>query len=50
MSIVGKEKNKETISIDVSIIKDTPNNMELGKKIRKLFLQTLSDGEKGNTK
>lgn len=31
---------KKTISIDIELIKTTPNDFDLGKKVRDLFLKT----------
>jgi hypothetical protein len=44
--------NFDKMTFDVSIFKDTPNDMELGKKIRAIYNQQLekSNGEENNTK
>lgn len=39
----------ETIIINIKLIQDTPNDMELGKKVRELLIQQ-ENGEKDNTK
>lgn len=39
----------ETITINIKLIQDTPNDMELGKKVRELLIQQ-ENGEKDNTK
>jgi hypothetical protein len=33
-----------TITIPVSLIKDTPNNAELGEKIRRIFNEQIKEG------
>lgn len=33
-----------TITIPISLIKETPNNSELGEKIRKIFNETIKEG------
>ena len=35
--------------INIKLIQDTPNDMELGKKVRELLIQQ-ENGEKDNTK
>ena len=36
--------SNNTISIPVSLIKNTPNNLELGEKIRKIFNEQIKEG------
>jgi hypothetical protein len=35
--------NKNTIEVPISLIKETPNNYELGEKIRKMANEVISD-------
>ena len=36
--------SSNTITIPVSLIKDTPNNAELGEKIRRIFNEQIKEG------
>ena len=36
--------SNETLTIPISLIKDTPNNAELGEKIRRIFNQQIKEG------
>jgi len=36
----------ETIVIDISLIKETPNDMDLGALVREIYLNQIEDVEK----
>lgn len=36
--------SNQTISIPTTLIHDTPNNAELGEKVRKIYNETIKEG------
>ena len=52
ITFVVNKLTMETITIKISDIKNTPNNMELGEKVRENYYKTLeeSNGKEDNTK